>query len=84
MLQGEWFALQAILLTAQGNAAESRELAEKALRLLPEDETLARSMTYMALSNAYEQLQDYERARQVLEAMIQHARSTNDLSSEVF
>ena len=84
VLQGEWFALQAILLTAQGNAVESRELAEKALRLLPEDETLARSMTYMALSNAYEQLQDYERARQVLEAMIPHARSTNDLSSEVF
>jgi LuxR family maltose regulon positive regulatory protein len=84
VLQGESFALQAILLTAQGNAVESRDLAQKALQLLPEDETLARSMTYMALSNAYEQLQDYERARQVLETMIQQARSTNDLSSEVF
>jgi len=84
VLQGEWFALQAILLTAQGNAVESRDLAKKALQLLPEDETLARSMTYMALSNAYEQRQDYERARQVLETMIQEARSTNDLNSEVF
>ncbi|HEY9828793.1 MAG TPA: LuxR C-terminal-related transcriptional regulator [Stenomitos sp.] len=84
ILQGEWFALQAILLNAQANAVESRDLAERALRLLPEGESMVRSMTYMALSNAYEQLQDYERARQILETMIQFARSTNDLSSEVF
>ena len=84
VLQGEWFALQAILLNAQGQATESRDLAEKALQLLPDDETLVRSMTYMALSNTYEQAQDYERARQVLETMIQRARTRNDLTSEVF
>ena len=84
VLQGEWFALQAILLNAQGNAVESRDLADRALQLLPDDETLVRSMTYMALSNAYEQAQDYERARQVLETMIQRARTRNDLTSDVF
>lgn len=84
ILRGEWFALQAILMNAQGKTVESRDLAEQALHLLPDDETQVRSMTYMALSNAYEQLQEYERARQVLETMIQHARSTRDFNSEIF
>jgi LuxR family transcriptional regulator, maltose regulon positive regulatory protein len=83
-LQGEWFALQSILLSAQGKAAESRELAERALQLLPGDETQVRSMTYMALSNAYEQMLEYGLARGVLETMIQQARSAGDLTSEVF
>jgi LuxR family transcriptional regulator, maltose regulon positive regulatory protein len=83
-LQGEWFALQSILLGAQGKPTESRGLAERALQLLPVDEIRVRSMTYMALSNAYEQMLEFGRARQVLEAMIQQARTTNDLTSEVF
>jgi LuxR family maltose regulon positive regulatory protein len=83
-LQGEWFALQSILLSAQGTAAESRDLAERALQLLPDDETQVRSMTYMALSNAYEQMLEYRLARQVLETMIQQARRAGDLTSEVF
>jgi LuxR family maltose regulon positive regulatory protein len=82
--RGEWFALQAILLNAQGKAMESRTLAEQALHFLPKDETQVRSMIYMALSSAYEQLQDYARARQVLETMIQDARATGDLNSEIF
>lgn len=83
-LKGEWFAMQAILLNAQGKAAESRDLAEQALHLLPEDETQVRSMTFMALSSAYEQLLDYGRARQVLETMIQDARANKDFNSEIF
>ena len=83
-LRGEWFALQAILLNAQGKAMESRNVAEQALHLLPEEETQVRSMTYMALSSAYEQLQDYARARQVLETMIQDARAARDFNSEIF
>jgi LuxR family transcriptional regulator, maltose regulon positive regulatory protein len=83
-LRGEWFALQAILLNAQGKAVESYDVAEKALQLLPDDETQVRSMTYMALSNAYERLLDYGRARQVLETMIQHAHATSDFTSEIF
>ena len=83
-LRGEWCALQAITLTAQGKGAESRDLAEHALQLLPDDETQVRSMTHMALANAYEQLQDYEHARQVLETMVQRARESNDFTSEVF
>ena len=83
-LRGEWFALQAIILNGQGNAVESLDLAEEALQLLPDNETQVRSMTYLALSNAYEQLLDYGRARQVFETMIQQARATSDFTSEIF
>ena len=84
MLRGEWLSLQAILLNGQGNAVESLDLAEKALQLLPAEETQVRSMIYMSLSNAYEQLLDFDRARQVLETMIQQARATSDFTSEIF
>jgi LuxR family maltose regulon positive regulatory protein len=83
-LRGEWFSLQAILLNAQGKAVESQDLAEKALQWLPDDETQVRSMTYLALSNAYEQMLEYGQARRVFESMIQQARSAEDLTSEVF
>lgn len=84
ILRGEWFSLQAILLNAQGKVAEGREMAEQALQLLPDSETQVRSITYMALSNAYEQLLDFDGAKQVLETMIQRARATSDFTSEIF
>lgn len=83
-LRGEWFALQAIVLSARGKAAESRDLAESALQMLPEDDVEVRGMTYMALSNAYQEMLDYDRAKEVLETMIQHARAADDLTSEIF
>lgn len=84
ILRGEWFSLQAILLNAQGRASESRDMAERALQLLPDGETQVRSITYMALSSAYEQLLDFDRARHILETMIQGARATSDVTSEIF
>jgi LuxR family maltose regulon positive regulatory protein len=84
VLRGQWLALQSMVLNAQGRPMESRDLAEQALKILPENEAQVRSMTYMGLANAYEQLLDYERANQAAEAIIQHARAAGDLASEVF
>ena len=83
-LWGQWLALQSMVLNAQGRAMESRDLAEQALKILPENEAQIRSMTYMGLANAYEQMLDYERANQAAEAIIQHGRAAGDLASEVF
>jgi LuxR family maltose regulon positive regulatory protein len=83
-LEGEWLALQSILLNAQGKAVESRDLAEQALKFLPEDQAQVRTMTYMGLANAYQQMLDYERAADAARAMIQHSRTASDLASEVF
>jgi LuxR family maltose regulon positive regulatory protein len=83
-LWGQWLALQSMVLNAQGKAMESRDVAEQALKILPENEAQVRSMTYMGLANAYEQMLDYERANQAAESIIQHARAAGDLASEVF
>lgn len=83
-LQGEWLALQSILLGAQGKVTESRAVAEQALNFLPEDQVQVRIMTYMGLANAYRQMLDYERAARAAEAMIQESRKASDLASEVF
>jgi LuxR family maltose regulon positive regulatory protein len=83
-LQGEWLALQSILLSAQGKLAESRDAAEQALKFLPEDQAQVRIMTYMGLANAYRQMLDYERAVQAARAMIEQSRKAGDLASEIF
>lgn len=83
-LEGEWLALQSILLNSQGRAAESRDLAEKALKLLSNEDTQVRTMTYMALANAYREMLDYEHAEAAAEAMIQNSRAAGDLASEIF
>jgi len=82
-LLGEWFALQSMLLNAQGKVAESRDLAERALKFLPEAETQIRSMTYMGLADAYQQMLDFEQATATYEALIQSAHDLGDLTSEV-
>ncbi len=83
-LEGEWLALQSMLLNAQGKAVESIGLAEQALKILPEGETQVRSMTYMGLAQAYEQTLDYERAAEACERIIQQSRAAGDLPSELF
>ena len=83
-LEGEWLALQSMLLNAQGKAVESIDLAEQALKILPEGETQVRSMTYMGLAQAYEQTLDYERAAEACELIIQKAHAAGDLPSEMF
>jgi len=82
-LLGEWFALQSMLLNAQGKVAESRDLAERALKFLPQAETQVRSMTYMGLADAYQQMLDFEQATATYETLIQSAHGFGDLTSEV-
>ncbi|MFT3894258.1 MAG: LuxR C-terminal-related transcriptional regulator [Anaerolineales bacterium] len=82
-LLGEWFALQSMLLSYQGRTMESRDLSEKALQILPTTETQVRSMVYMALAEAYQQVFDSQRAGATYEIMIQSARESGDLTSEI-
>lgn len=82
-IQGEWLALQSMLLGVQGRVTESADLAEQALKLIPVEETQIRSMTYMGLANLYEQRLEYERAAAAMNAIIQSARRAGDLASEI-
>jgi LuxR family maltose regulon positive regulatory protein len=82
-LQGEWLALQSMLLSMQGKVAESTDLAERALKILPRENAQVRTVTYMGLANMYEQMLDFERAAAAMEAIIQNARLVGNLASEI-
>lgn len=77
-LQGEWLALQSKLVSVQGKPAESRDLANQALRILPETDLLMRSMASINLASAYEQMLDYDHAAETFQMIAQNARRMGD------
>jgi len=82
-LQGEWFALQSKLLGVQGKPAESRDLANQALQILPETDAHVRSMLYVNLAMAYEQMLDYEQAADTFQLIVRDAQATGNFVAEI-
>jgi len=82
-LQGEWLAIQAELLMAQGKAEESRELANHALKILPGVEPQVRGMVYVTLAKAYQQTFDYDHAAEVFQMIAGDARDKGDITFEI-
>jgi LuxR family maltose regulon positive regulatory protein len=82
-LQAQWLALQASLLNAQGQPAQSIALAQQALASAPPGDHYGRSMVYTALATAYELMDDYDRAVEAYQMLIQHGRSSANLISEL-
>lgn len=66
-LKAEWLALQATLLSGQGQAAESLALAQQALSLAPEQDAYVRGLSYLALASAYQLNNVYAQAMQAYE-----------------
>jgi len=82
-LQAEWLALQSTLLNAQGKPAESVELAHQALAIAPQQEGHVHSLIYLGLAGAYQQLDDYTRAAEAYQMIIQHGRAAGNLTAEM-
>jgi LuxR family maltose regulon positive regulatory protein len=69
-LEAKWLALQSMLLNARGKANESLHLANQALEIVPQADGQVRSMVYLGLANAYQQLDDYEHAVEAFQMLI--------------
>jgi LuxR family maltose regulon positive regulatory protein len=82
-LQGEWLALQSRLFNMQGKPAESRDLANQALQILPQTESHVRSMVLVNLATASQQMLDYEHAAETFQMIVQDARAAGDPISEI-
>jgi LuxR family transcriptional regulator, maltose regulon positive regulatory protein len=82
-LQAEWLALQATLLNAQGQPAESLALAERARQIVPENEMRVCSQIYLAMVGAYQQLDDYDRTVDAYQRLIEYGRSSANLIVEM-
>jgi LuxR family maltose regulon positive regulatory protein len=81
-LQGEWLAIQSKLLLVQGRPAESRDLGNRALQILPEAEVNVRSMIHVNLAMAYQQMLDYDHAAETFQSIVRDARATGNFVSE--
>ncbi len=82
-LQAEWLALQATLLSAQGMLDQSLVFANQGLAIVPQDDPYLRGLLYGGLANTYKQMNDYPRAVEAYEMLIQHGRMAGNFVSEM-
>lgn len=82
-LRAEWLALQSTLLGAQGKPLESLELAGRALKIAPEADAYVRSLIYLSMAGAYQQLDQLEPAIQAYRYLVQYGRLAGELVPEL-
>jgi len=82
-LATRWLALQAMLLNAQGKAAECLVLNQQALEIVPNADPLTRCQIYLGMANAYQQLNDYPHALEAFQQITQYSRQSGDSVSEM-
>ncbi|HVO70623.1 MAG TPA: LuxR C-terminal-related transcriptional regulator [Aggregatilineaceae bacterium] len=78
-----WLALQSNLLNGQGKPAESLALAQQALEIVPEEDSYLRSLIYLGLVGAYQQMDDYARSVEAYQMIIRHGRAAGNFVSEM-
>jgi ATP/maltotriose-dependent transcriptional regulator MalT len=82
-IQAEWLALQAWLQNAQGHPSQGLVLANLALETVPEADSYNRSLIYMALAGAYQQLDDYSHSVEAYQKLIMYGRTAGNITSEL-
>ncbi|MCK4975506.1 MAG: hypothetical protein KAS36_01085, partial [Anaerolineales bacterium] len=82
-LEARWLALQSMLLNAHGKPVESIQLAKRALEIVPQEDGQVRSMIYLGLANAYQQLDDYDNAVGAFQMIIQHGQAAGNSVTEL-
>jgi LuxR family maltose regulon positive regulatory protein len=70
-LEARWLAIQAMLLNAQRKPAESLQLCQRALQIVPGQEDQVRSMVYLEQANAYQQMNDDDHAVEAFQRLIE-------------
>jgi LuxR family maltose regulon positive regulatory protein len=82
-LLGEWLAIQSNALGAQGRPEESRDLAVKALEILPAEDAHVRSMVLVNLTTAYQQMLDYDQAARTFCTLVREAQALGNFTLEI-
>ncbi|HEX9027841.1 MAG TPA: LuxR C-terminal-related transcriptional regulator, partial [Anaerolineales bacterium] len=75
--------IQSKLLNLQGKAAESRDLAKRALQILPQADAHVRSMLLANLAAAYQQILDYDKAAETFKLIVRDAQATGNHVLEI-
>ncbi len=77
-LKARWLALQCMLLNAQGKMTESLALAHQALEITTETDIHVHSMIYLGLAGAYQQMDEYPRAREAYQMIIRLGQASGN------
>lgn len=80
---GEWLALQSRLLSVQGKIAESRDMADQALQILPETAVHIRSLIHINQATIYQQMLDYDHAADTFQMIVQDSQATGNFTFEI-
>ena len=82
-IHGEWLALQSRLLSVQGKTAESQDLANQALQILPETAVHIRSLIYINQATIYQQMLDYDHAAETFQMIVRDSQATGNFTFEI-
>jgi LuxR family maltose regulon positive regulatory protein len=82
-LQAQWLALQATVRNTQRKPLESLALANQALELVPRTDDYVLSLIYVALADAFQQLDDHGRAAEAFQRIVHHGRAAGNLVVEI-
>ena len=82
-VKAEWLALQANLLSAQGQPEQSVAVGQQALAIVPEENAYVRSLIYSGLATSYIQMNDRQQAIEAYQRLIQYGRTSGNLVSEL-
>ena len=82
-LKAEWLVMQSLMLTMQGKATESKDMAAQALKLAPEEDRRVRSLAYFGLACAYQATEAYGPVIEAYQMALQHGRAADNLVTEM-
>ena len=70
-------------MSVQGKTAESPDLANQALQILPETAVHIRSLIYINQATIYQQMLDYDHAAETFEMIVRDSQSTGNFTFEI-
>jgi LuxR family maltose regulon positive regulatory protein len=82
-LEAEWLVMKSLLLTRQGKATESKEIARRALEITPEEDSRVRSLACFGLASAYQATEEYRVVMDAYQVAIQYGRRAENLIAEM-
>jgi LuxR family maltose regulon positive regulatory protein len=82
-IHGEWLTMQSKLLSVQGKTVESRDMANRALQILPETAVHIRSLIYINQATIYQQMLDYDHAAETFQMIVRDSQTTGNFTFEI-
>jgi LuxR family maltose regulon positive regulatory protein len=83
LLRAEWMVMQSLVMYMQGETAESKAMAERALDMAPEKGSRVRSLAYFALASSYRIRGEQQAAEAYYQKSIQYGRASENLVAEM-